>query len=650
MSLRQAILATWLITCVGAPGATAQTFSRFLPLCDGFPTTGGIVLGDVDGDTDLDLVIANGQHLPEPDWVMSNDGRGNFYAKRVLGAGTLNGGAPDASYGVALADIDGDRDLDAVLANDITSGSVVHQNDGRGNFTVLSYIGSVGQARRAVGVGDFDKDGDTDVVLVGLTQDHVYFNDGNGRRWTERPLGSRALGRATGVAVADVDADTDLDIVVPGRYEADTLVFINDGRGGFGESRNIGGAEDTTAVAVGDIDGDGDPDIVAANWGQLHTVYANDGRGQFKKAGTFGAGEELVWSVALGDLDLDGDLDAVVGTVNVGFWSDDTNGDGVNDRFGREAFGVPGRVYVNDGRGRFLPGPPVTTGSENTRPIALGDVDGDGDLDIVTGSTCQPNYVFFNSVRGPKVPVVDPALSSARRRWSGVASSADKAAYELFLSDDAVWIDFTGKIGDKTALLAVTPLHATSGETDIRHYPSGKVIVGYRAGGALRHLQVWVPNGDAWRMVLTQEVRGSVDNPINFWPPWSVSSSLPPALGPPKSQQEVGAVIQSLDAAMQAQDRDRLTVLTTSEFVAQSAAGQVRDRDEWLKSSADGHGSGNQVDRQVEQNTTRIHGDLAVSNRILRAVNGGRFVQTIVSVKQDGRWAVAALATTAISD
>jgi hypothetical protein len=166
---------------------------------------------------------------------MSNDGRGAFYAKRALGGSALSGSVPDPSYGVALGDLDGDGDLDAVIANDAGAPSVAYQNDGRGNFTAIGTVGGGQQQRRAVALGDLDRDGDLDVVLVGLGQDYIFFNENRGRQWTQRPLGARPAGRATGVAIADVDGDDDLDIVVPGRYEADTLLFVNDGKGGFTE-------------------------------------------------------------------------------------------------------------------------------------------------------------------------------------------------------------------------------------------------------------------------------------------------------------------------------------------------------------------------------------------------------------------------------
>jgi hypothetical protein len=374
----------------------AQTFSRWSPLCDGVDHTAGIALGDLDGDGDLDAVFATGRHLAEKDWVFSNDGHGGFYGKRALGD------AADPSYGVALGDLDGDGDLDAIIANDIGARSVVYRNDGRGHFTSLAGLGATGHPRRAVALGDFDKDGDLDIVLVGMSQDHLYFNDGAGRRWTERALGSREgnVARATGVAVADLDADNDLDIVIPGRYEGDSLVYMNDGKGNFGETRQFGlGPDDPTSVAVGDVDGDGDPDIVTANWEQLHVVYVNDGRGRFSKSGTFGTGNEQAWAIVLGDIDLDGDLDAIVGNANVNYWNDDLDGDGRPDRFGQEARGISSRLYVNNGRGQFIASVSFGTGNDNTRPIAVGDIDRDGDLDVVMGNDCQPNYVFFNSIR-----------------------------------------------------------------------------------------------------------------------------------------------------------------------------------------------------------------------------------------------------------
>ena len=375
---------------------TAQEFSRWSSFCQGIEHTAGIALGDLDGDGDLDVIFANGRHLAEADWVFSNDGRGTFYGKRMMES------QADRSYGVALGDLDKNGSLDAVVANDAGNRSAVYRNDGSGNFVSIAGLGSGIEGRRAVALGDFDGDGDLDVVLVGDGQDHLYLNSGAGLTWTQRPLGA-AGGRGLSVTVADLDADRDLEIVVAERGPGRIIVYQNDGKANFSVSQQLGeGQSDPTGVVLGDLDGDRRPDIVAVNWERVHRIYLNRAEGGFAESKSFGTGAQQAWSVALGDMDGDGDLDAVVGATSLVWWDEDFNRDGTPDRFGNEARDAPSRVFLNDGKGNLTPGPAFGTGHDDTRPIALGDVDGDGDLDIVMGNDCQPNYVFFNSLRPTK--------------------------------------------------------------------------------------------------------------------------------------------------------------------------------------------------------------------------------------------------------
>lgn len=394
--LRTRTVVAAIVAVIGASDVVAaQTFVQWSTFCQGVDHTAAVALGDLDGDGDLDVVFGNGRHLAETDWVYSNNGLGVFFGKRPLE------NEPDRSYAIALGDLNGDGALDIVVANDVGNRSAIYRNDGRGNFTFLRGLGSGREARRAVALGDLDGDGDLDVVLVGPEQDHIYVNESGGG-WTERPLGS-GNDWSLSVALADLDGDRDLDIVVANRYQVHSVVYVNDGRGRVTETRQLGtGREDTTAVAVGDLDRDGDLDIVTGNWQQPHAVHLNDGRGHFNERHPFGTGKELTWTVALGDMDLDGHLDVVVGNVAVRHTDVDLDGDGRPDRFVQENGGEPSRVYVNDRVGRLTPGSTFGAGHDNTRPVALGDMDGDGDLDIVMGNDCQPNKVFFNGLRGPK--------------------------------------------------------------------------------------------------------------------------------------------------------------------------------------------------------------------------------------------------------
>ena len=382
---------------------TSVDFSRWAALCQGVEHTASVALGDIDRDGDLDLVLGNGRHFPELDWVYTNDGNGMFYGKRPLGS------EPDGTYGVALGDVDGDGALDAVVVNDIGNRSVVYRNDGHGNFALLASLGTYpalfSHARRAVALGDLDMDGDLDVVAGGLGQDHIYLNDRQGREWRELPFGTREPGidpRSTSVALGDIDRDGDLDIVLPGRYASRSFIYLNDGRAKFGEAREFGAAaDDMTAVALSDLNADGHLDIAAVNWQQPHQIFLNDRKGHFRPAGTFGGTVDQAWSIASADLDGDGDTDLIVGNSNIGYWSEDLTRDGRPDRGGNTRGPAPSRIYWNDGVGKFSAGPAVGIGSDDTRPLALGDADGDGDIDVVMGNDCQPSQVFFNSLRTP---------------------------------------------------------------------------------------------------------------------------------------------------------------------------------------------------------------------------------------------------------
>jgi hypothetical protein len=273
-------------------------------------------LGDLDGDGDLDAFIGNANTGDgDVDQIWFNDGRGVF----IQSSQDLRS---SSSGGLALGDLDGDGDLDAFVGQ-LFGANQVWLNDGTGVFTDSNQALG-GSSSYAVALGDLDGDSDLDAFVAngGVFNDgpnHVWLNDGRGVFSNPYPgLGGSG---STAVDLGDLDGDGDLDALVANQEGQANHVWLNDGRGRFSQGDRPLWGGDSWDARLGDLDGDGDLDAFVANAnlyayeGEANRVWLNDGNGSFSPTAQH-LGLSASLAVDLGDLDGDGDLDAFVANAD----------------------------------------------------------------------------------------------------------------------------------------------------------------------------------------------------------------------------------------------------------------------------------------------------------------------------------------------
>ena len=414
-----------------------------------------VALGDLDGDGALDAWVANvgsDSGYTEPNRVWINDGQGNF-----SDGGQSLGDA--GSFGIVLGDLDGDGDLDAWVANigpnriwinqghvscnidEICDNGIDDDSDGLIDcvdsdcispyFSADTY-GDADSRRSAM--GDLDNDGDQDIWVANYTNqpNQVWLNQGGIQGGTAGAfLGNgQSLGNSAShdVALGDLDMDGDLDAFVANDNEANR-VWFNDGQGNFTDSGQSLGNSAGREIALSDLDGDGDLDAWVANIGP-NRVWINDGLGNFSDSGqTLGNSNSV--GMDLGDLDQDGDLDAWI--------ANDLN--------------QPDKVWFNDGFGNFS-NSGQTLGNSNGHFVSLGDLDDDGDLDAwVANNGNQPNSVWINNGLG-NFSNSGQALGSAASigiTLGDLDNDGDLDAWVANIGPNRVWINQGGIQGGTPA-------------------------------------------------------------------------------------------------------------------------------------------------------------------------------------------------------
>ena len=398
----------------GSPGVFEQSGQAM-----GDSLSHAVELGDVDGDGDLDAWVANANNQPNQLWINQGGTQGGVLGVFGNSGQTLSG---SNSRGVSLGDIDGDGDLDAFISNWGPNQIWINQGGDQGglegSYSVNAQLLGNSQST-GVSLGDIDNDGDLDAWFANSSNqvDAIWINQGfsQGGVIGEYEISSQNLGTSASAAVSfgDLDNDGDVDVWISNDVGQPNNVWFNQGGqqngviGSFTISGSEYGSSSTYSSVLGDFNGDGFLDACSANVGSSPNQFWINNLGAENCTSPEDCGNqvddnsdglvdcadpsclrgvgyekytELLGSsvrYAYGDLDDDGDLDLV---------------------------GNNGEVFLNFGgiqggdTGAFMEGDSLGgVGFDNASNVVVGDIDGDGDLDIIILHRFVDARIFINS-------------------------------------------------------------------------------------------------------------------------------------------------------------------------------------------------------------------------------------------------------------
>jgi hypothetical protein len=491
----------------------------------------GVALLDYDNDGDLDVYVVQGQMLgnkplaqalfppqgPLKDRLFRNDSIVHDDGTRTLRFTdvTEQSGIDVRSYGmgVAVGDFNNDGWVDIYRTG--LGGSVMLRNNGDGTFTdVTKQTGTENRGGWGVSAAfvDYDRDGWLDLfvgnyLIYSLEADvhclsvsgqrdycppnsyraqpsRLYRNRGNGTfvDVTAKALVGGAYGPALGVSTADFNGDGWIDIYVANDGQPNQL-WINQHDGTFKDTgflsgsavNGAGNAEASMGVDAGDFDNDGDEDLFITNWlDQMNILYVNDGSGNFEdRKAASGLGPPSLAKTGFGtawfDFDNDGWLDLFVANGGV------ATIEGLARAKDPFPLRMTNQLYRNLRNGRFedvsdRAGAAFKL-SEVSRGAAFGDVDNDGDTDVLVGNAAGRIRLLINNV-------------GSRSHWLGLRLVGGRAPRDMLGARVAI-----ARAGQPTLHRRARADGSYASANDPR------VLVGLGASGEAPHVRVAWPSG-----------------------------------------------------------------------------------------------------------------------------------------------------------
>lgn len=473
-----------------------------------FPTANGngVAMLDFDQDGWLDLYFANGCRLESAGAGPPNGLFRSQMGQRFDEVGSqARADVQGFTQGLAVADYDNDGFPDLYLTR--FGPNKLLQNMGDGTFLDCTDSSGSGDPRWSTSAAffDFDEEGSLDLYVANygqwdlnwhnthicgpvdrmirvycspkiLTPEvHALFRSRGDGSFSDvaAELGiARHDGRGQGVVACDVNNDGHMDLYVANDL-CPNFLFVNNGTGGFEDCTLVscagynedGNVEAGMGVDAGDVNGDGLPELYVTNFFLEHnTLYQNLGRNLFQdvsnSSGVAAASIYRVgWGTALEDLDGDGWPDIFVANGHVD--------DNLKEAFGRdEPYAQMPGLWRNLGRGVFehVEGDagPYFSAPHVGRGAAFGDLDNDGDIDIVVTHRDDRPAILSNESTVPN----QPAHSWIQLKLIGTRSNRDAIGTRVELQTAAAKTTISRQIRGGKSYLSAHDLRLTIGLGD----------------------------------------------------------------------------------------------------------------------------------------------------------------------------------------
>ena len=335
-----------------------------------------IFSADLDGDNDMDIIVSSIQDNKLV-WYENIDGLGNFDVAKLINSNSTT------AHDLKAVDVDGDDDIDIIVAHSIGETLVWYENlDGLGDFSEAQTIDNDIYGFRAVFAADIDGDSDIDLFSTSGPDQIVWYEniDGTGAFGPEQIIGVPG-GYLNSLVGVDLDGDGDMDVLTASSVSQQGRIswFENIDGGGTFDNLQLISSETVVlkSIFAADMDGDNDVDVVSAsrNDNKIAWYENTNGLGNFGSQQVISNTAYYAFSVFATDLDNDLDLDLLT-----------ARGDDFIS------------YYENiDGVGTFSAENIISSEADGAVDIFSADLNGDGDMDAISISSFDDKVAWYGN-------------------------------------------------------------------------------------------------------------------------------------------------------------------------------------------------------------------------------------------------------------